>query len=86
MSFAIQPSSAADALGLATTMMGARLTDPHWEFLWEDLNAQEIIAKATLRVPWNLATGRDTKRHQKVIDVETGRISSATQGGFYPTF
>lgn len=74
MSFEIQPCSAANALGLSTTMMEARLTDPHWAFLWEDPNPQDIIATGALRIPWNLATGRDTKRHQKVIDVETGRI------------
>lgn len=74
MPFEIQPCSATDALGLATTMMGARLTDPHWAFLWENPNPQDIIAKGALRVPWNLATGRDTKRHQKVIDIETGRV------------
>ncbi|CEO59179.1 hypothetical protein PMG11_03863 [Penicillium brasilianum] len=74
MPFEIQPCSAADALGLAITMMSARLTDPHWAFLWEDPNPKDIITKSALRVPWNLATGRDTKRHQKVIDVESGQV------------
>ncbi|OKO92065.1 hypothetical protein PENSUB_12910 [Penicillium subrubescens] len=60
-------------------MMSARLTDPHWAFLWKDPNPKDIITKGALRVPWNLATGRDTKRHQKVIDVETGRVVGYTR-------
>ncbi|KAJ5770660.1 uncharacterized protein N7511_002711 [Penicillium nucicola] len=74
MSFVIQPCFPADAPGLAATMMGARLTDPHWAHLWEDPSPEDIIAKATDRVPWNLVTGRDTKRHQKVIDRETSQV------------
>ncbi|KZF21984.1 hypothetical protein L228DRAFT_283185 [Xylona heveae TC161] len=74
MSFAIQPCSPADAPGLAATMMGARLTDPHWVFLWKDPCPQDIIARASERLPWNLISGRDTKRHQKVINVETGKV------------
>ncbi|KAE8548901.1 hypothetical protein TMatcc_010238 [Talaromyces marneffei ATCC 18224] len=55
-------------------MMGARLTDPHWAHLWEDPSSETIIAKATDRVPWNLVTGRDIKRHQKVINRVTGQV------------
>ncbi|KAK9234743.1 hypothetical protein V1525DRAFT_412079 [Lipomyces kononenkoae] len=74
MSFVVQPCVPADAPGLAATMMGARLTDPHWAFIWEDPDPEHIIAKAIDRVPWNLITGRNTKRHQKVINVETGEV------------
>lgn len=75
MSFLIQPCFPGDAPGLAATMMGARLTDPHWANLWEkDTSPEDIIAKATDRVPLNLVTGRDTKRHQKVIDRETSQV------------
>ena len=55
-------------------MMLARLTDPHWVFIWKDPSAKEIIARTTDRVPQNLVSERDTKRHQKVIDSETGRV------------
>lgn len=74
MSFVVQPCFPADARGLAATMMGARLTDPHWAHLWEDPSSETIIAKATDRVPWNLVTGRDIKRHQKVINRVTGQV------------
>ncbi|KAK9365597.1 hypothetical protein V1509DRAFT_373982 [Lipomyces kononenkoae] len=74
MSFVVEPCFPADASGLATTMMTARLTDPHWAFLWEDPCPDDIIARAIDRVPWNLITGKDTKRHQKVINAETGEV------------
>lgn len=74
MGFAVQPCYPVDAPGLAATMMGARLTDPHWANMWEDPNSEDIISKAIDRVPLNLVTGRDSKRHQKVIDLETGRV------------
>jgi hypothetical protein len=74
MAFVVQPCFPADAPALATTMMGARLTDPHWSHMWEDPSSKTIISNAIDRVPWNLVTGRDTKRHQKAIDLETGRV------------
>lgn len=74
MTFVIQPCFPEDAPGLAATMMGARLTDPHWRCLWDDPSAKGIIPGATKRLPWNLVTGTETKRHQKVIDVDTGQV------------
>ncbi|KAJ5536516.1 hypothetical protein N7513_009702 [Penicillium frequentans] len=75
MAFAVQPCFPADAPGLATAMMGARLTDPHWVKQWEDnVLPEDIITKAIDRVPWNLINGRHTKRHQKVIDVASGQV------------
>ncbi|KUM59858.1 hypothetical protein ACN42_g7275 [Penicillium freii] len=74
MSFVIQPCLPGDAPGLAATMMGARLTDPHWRCLWDDPSAERIIPGAIKRLPWNLVTNTETKRHQKVIDVETGQV------------
>jgi hypothetical protein len=37
-------------------------------------SSKTIISNAIDRVPWNLVTGRDTKRHQKAIDLETERV------------
>ncbi|KGO41750.1 Acyl-CoA N-acyltransferase [Penicillium expansum] len=74
MPFIIQPCFPEDAPGLAATMMGARLTDHHWKCLWDDPSAERIIPGAIERLPWNLVTGTETKRHQKVIDVETGQV------------
>ncbi|KAJ5948988.1 hypothetical protein N7454_002295 [Penicillium verhagenii] len=75
MSFAVQPCYPADAPGIATTMMSARLTDPHWVKMWEDnISRDEIITGAIGRVPWNLINTRDAKRHQKVVDVASGQV------------
>lgn len=74
MAFVIKPCFPEDAPGLAATMMGARLTDLHWRCLWDDPSVGRIIPGAIERLPWNLVTGTETKRHQKVIDVETGQV------------
>ncbi|KAJ5199672.1 Acyl-CoA N-acyltransferase [Penicillium cf. griseofulvum] len=74
MAFIIQPCFPEDAPGLAATMMGARLTDPHWRYLWENPSAESIIPGAIKRVPWTLMSSTETKRHQKAIDVETGQV------------
>jgi hypothetical protein len=75
MTFAIEPCFPADAPGLATAMMSARLTDPHWVKQWEDnILPSDIITKAIDRVPWNLINGRETKRHQKVVDSASGNL------------
>lgn len=47
----VQPCFPADAPGLTATMMGARLTHPHFVILWEDPSSEDIIAKATNWVP-----------------------------------
>lgn len=73
-SFAVQPCFPADAPGVGATMMRARLTDPHWVILWEDLSEEDIVTNAIDRVPWNLVTGTDTKRHQKAVDLQTGQV------------
>lgn len=74
MYFDVQPCFPGDAPGLAATMMSARLTDPHWAILWEDPSAESIISRAIDRVPLNLVTGRDTKRHQKVVIRGTNQV------------
>ncbi|KAJ5609447.1 hypothetical protein N7528_010014 [Penicillium herquei] len=75
MPFVVQGCSPADAPGLGAAMIKARLTDPHWVFMWEeDIPAEEMISRSTDRIPWNLVNGRDTKRHEKVIDDATGQV------------
>lgn len=75
MPFAIQPCVPEDAPGLAAAIVAARLNDPHWTSLWKDPSAESQIAKTTDCIPWSLVTSTDTKRHQKVIDVESGQVA-----------
>ncbi|KAJ5735781.1 uncharacterized protein N7483_000906 [Penicillium malachiteum] len=75
MPFVIQACSPVDSPGLGAAMIKSRLTDPHWVFMWEDnVPAEEMISRSTDRIPWNLVNGRDTKRHEKVIDDTTGQV------------
>ncbi len=59
-------------------MMTAFSHDPHWRLLWSPLNSPlplpAIITSTAARLPRNLTTGRETKRHQKAVDVSTGQI------------
>ncbi|KAK9349842.1 hypothetical protein V1523DRAFT_399773 [Lipomyces doorenjongii] len=74
MIFIVQPCVPGDSQGLAAVMMGARFGDPHWVFLWQDPSLEDITVAAAERLPWNLISGRETTRHEKVIDVKTGEI------------
>lgn len=74
MPFSVQPVVTADAEGLATTMMSAMYEDPHWVILWEKPALAEITAACAQRLPWNLINGTKHKRHQKVIEIETGQV------------
>ena len=75
MPYAVQPIAAADdAPGLARTMMGAFHTDPHWRRVWLDMTLEQIIDSCAHRLPKSLTTDRGTKRHQKVVDAQTGEI------------
>ncbi|KAK9384800.1 hypothetical protein V1515DRAFT_610430 [Lipomyces mesembrius] len=74
MTFLVQPCVPADAQGLAATMVGARFGDPHWVFLWHSPSLKDVTAAAAERLPWNLINGRETTRHEKVIDLETGEV------------
>jgi hypothetical protein len=74
MAFAVQPVVHADAKGLATTLTSAWYENPHWRFRFEDPSLERLTYYNSQRIPWNLIRGRAEKRHQKVIDVETGEV------------
>lgn len=62
-----------DAVGLANSNMTAFYGEPWWNMNW-DKPLDTIIASATVRMPTNLLKERDVRRHQKVMDAETGQI------------
>ncbi|PYI32258.1 hypothetical protein BP00DRAFT_158552 [Aspergillus indologenus CBS 114.80] len=70
MSFTLTRCTPADSPQIARAIMLARLTDPHWVFLWTDPNPARIIADVTARFPFSLASGRDRKRHQMVSYID----------------
>ncbi|KAM0811829.1 hypothetical protein AB5N19_12185 [Seiridium cardinale] len=63
-----------DAAALARNNMSAYWTDSTWRINFRGRELEDIIANCTKRVPTNLLTNRDTLRHQKVVDTQTGAV------------
>ena len=74
MPYAIQPIEMKDVPGLARAMMTAFYQDAHWRLVWSNMTLEQIIDGCRCRLPHNLTTGRDRKRHQKVIETASGEI------------
>ena len=74
MRFSIEPCVPADAHGIAATTMSAWHENWHWAYRWEDPSLEGLIERGGERVPWILTTERETKRHQKAVDVTTGEV------------
>jgi hypothetical protein len=72
--YRIEGCTVDDAAGLAQNNMIAYWTDPTWVLLWEKKSPEYVVAQCAKRFPKNLLADRSHKRHQKVVDVETGQI------------
>ncbi|KAJ9130903.1 hypothetical protein NKR23_g11968 [Pleurostoma richardsiae] len=72
--YKIEGCTVADAAALACNNMSAFWTDATWLLNWEDQPLEYIIAQCTKRMPTVLTTDRAHRRHQKVIDAETGAV------------
>ncbi|KAF6820411.1 acetyltransferase [Colletotrichum musicola] len=70
----ILPCTVADAPALARNNMSAFWTDPNWRIMWPDRTLDFVIAQCAERVPRNLLRDRDTLRHEKAVDPETGAL------------
>lgn len=72
--YVIQPvSPAQDAEDLAETMVRAFYQDLHWASLWKNTTLDEIIEDCKRRLPRNLIGDLCIKRHQKVVELATGK-------------
>ncbi|KAF4535852.1 Acyl-n-acyltransferase [Lasiodiplodia theobromae] len=72
--YAIRPvSPVQDAADLAGTMVRAFYQDPHWASLWKNITLDEIIYDCERRLPRNLIGDLGIKRHQKAVDMATGK-------------
>ncbi|KAL8791650.1 MAG: hypothetical protein Q9195_005733 [Heterodermia aff. obscurata] len=74
MPFSVHPVTVSDAEALAPVMMGAWYENQQWVELWHEPSLSNITVACSRRLPWNLLNGRHEKRHEKAIDVETGRV------------
>ncbi|KAH6645858.1 hypothetical protein BKA67DRAFT_695810 [Truncatella angustata] len=63
-----------DAAGIARNNMSAYWTDTTWKLNFKDRELEDIIVQCTKRIPTNLLNDRATKRHQKVVDTQTGTV------------
>lgn len=70
----MEPCVPADSHSIATTTMSAWCADWHWFYRWKDPSLEKLIAWYAEKFPRNLTTGRDTKRHQKLIEISTGEV------------
>ncbi|KAH8123689.1 hypothetical protein ACSS6W_007302 [Trichoderma asperelloides] len=71
---AIAPCSVADGAALSRNNMSAFWEIPNWVLAWRHSTLEEHIARMTKRYPRRLISERETSRHQKVVDTETGRL------------
>ncbi|KAG9513086.1 acyl-CoA N-acyltransferase, partial [Aureobasidium melanogenum] len=75
MSVSITTADVALASSIANAMVSARWKDPHWVALFRsDISSARVTSETAQRLPWNLITGRASRRHQIAVDNITGGI------------
>ncbi|KAG9843980.1 hypothetical protein KCU98_g7923, partial [Aureobasidium melanogenum] len=75
MSISITTADVTLAPSIANAMVSARWKDPHWVALFRsDISSSRVTSETAQRLPWNLITGRASKRHQIAIDNTTGEV------------
>ncbi|KAK8111065.1 uncharacterized protein PG998_007522 [Apiospora kogelbergensis] len=72
--YEIRGCTVADASGLAYNNIGAFWESPGYKLLWTGRTLEHVTANAAKRMPRNLVSDRAHKRHQVVVDGETGGI------------
>ncbi|KAK1593657.1 uncharacterized protein LY79DRAFT_551597 [Colletotrichum navitas] len=73
--YRIEPCTLADAPALARNNMSAFWTNQSWYLLWpKGTKLDFLIEQAAERIPNNLVRNRETLRHQKAVDPETGAL------------
>ncbi|KAK8063946.1 hypothetical protein PG996_008598 [Apiospora saccharicola] len=72
--YEVRRCTVADAPGLAHNNMGAFWESPGYQLLWTGRTLEYVTANAAQRMPRLLLSDRVRRRHQLVVDEETGRI------------
>ncbi|KAJ5938246.1 hypothetical protein N7454_004588, partial [Penicillium verhagenii] len=70
----ISQCTIADGPALVANNIPAFWADPNWVLAWRHRTLEYHISQVTLRFPRNLINERETVRHQKAVDPETGHI------------
>ncbi|KAK7967243.1 uncharacterized protein PG986_001520 [Apiospora aurea] len=72
--YEVRGCTVAEAPGLAHNNIGAFWESPGYKPLWTDRTLEYVTANAAKRMPRNLLNDRAHRRHQLVVDGETGHI------------
>ncbi|OJJ66004.1 hypothetical protein ASPBRDRAFT_189481 [Aspergillus brasiliensis CBS 101740] len=80
--YTLHPAHPSHSPTLAETMILARLTDPHWSFLFTPTTTPStIIASTASRLPHTLSTSREARRHEVVLTTDTESTTDNTKNG-----
>lgn len=72
--YLISGCTVADGDALAANNLPAFWADPHFRLSWPNRTLEYHVIQIAKRFPNRLLSGRETKRHLKAVDPETGRI------------
>jgi hypothetical protein len=72
--YTISSCTLADSDAITRNNIPACWEDPHYTLAWPHRTLEQHIAQVAKRTPRTLVNDRATKRHQKAIDPETGRL------------
>ena len=72
--YRILPCTITDAAELSLNKISAFWEDPNWVLSWRHTTLEKHIDKTTKRYPSRLINDRETSRHQRAVDLETGQL------------
>lgn len=72
--YIINACTVADAADVGRNNMTSFWQDPNWRLVWKHVDLPYVIEQCTARAPRNLLRDRDTLRHIKAVDPETGKF------------
>ncbi|KAH8647384.1 acyl-CoA N-acyltransferase [Xylariales sp. PMI_506] len=72
--YTLSRCTVADALDLSRNNMSAFWQEPNWVLAWKHTTLEQHIITTARRYPRRLMSSRETTRHQKAIDPETGHV------------
>lgn len=72
--YIIKGCTVADGGDVARNNMTAFWQDPNWRLTWHKTTLPYVVEQCTARSPRNLLKERDTLRHFKAVDPETGKF------------
>jgi hypothetical protein len=72
--YTISHCTVADSAALTRNNISAFWEDPHYALSYRHRTLEQHISEVSKETPRNLLDNRTSKRHQKAIDPETGRL------------